>query len=653
MLESLSKNHSYNKNMRCKGASNVDEGDAKLNNNKVTEKSEKKTSHTNTLSKNSGNIMINKKQSQESADNQQLPLEDLLHSEKNDKQSNPKNLQKEDANFFTAEKDSLMLSEIQNTSSFMHSNPVKMNHEESTSSIDKDRTPQSEQSKQNKSQDLVSMFDKLRSDNVKKNNEKEKIQSYSNIGIGLNQSDNQNALLAFRKKNCATNLENTKKFSNLLDDESDDESFNSGPLNIGNLIGRPVEKNASEPFKKINKNAHMVGNLMSIEKSDGKNKKRNHFEGISMNHGELNFENQKMNVEKNDFVMDIEDLKPFTGNFGSPCDNKEVNQMDNLIRETNFSQEDEENSTKSESDDNISRRTRSKKTEPTNTTKTTHEAKGNFSASKMAEELIPMGPAQSNDGKTNSAKKKKPYKKIVVPAEIKSSSGKKQADTEKSSHNSSSKNSYNHNYLSGANALLPFTSFSMSEEMSKVDDSTNISPIKIDVLEEFSRFKKADFKIPKNNTLTKLQKANNSKGSSPQKKNGKFQSPSKNNNCLNEGNIFFEKPVEKKSSAKSKKDSNKDFDIDISAQTNNLTLTQRSEISFQEKNQFNIDSNEKDESNDSIKNENCYKREPQILLSFGEFMDAVSSEKIRTEDVRLDKDKHLVMEYLFKLTSGI
>lgn len=70
MLESLSKNHSYNKNMRCKGASNVDEGDAKLNNNKVTEKSEKKTSHTNTLSKNSGNIMINKKQSQESADNQ-------------------------------------------------------------------------------------------------------------------------------------------------------------------------------------------------------------------------------------------------------------------------------------------------------------------------------------------------------------------------------------------------------------------------------------------------------------------------------------------------------------------------------------------------------------------------------------------------------
>ena len=64
------------KNVRSKTSGNIDIVESKLNFFKAQEKSETKTSHTNTISKNNGNVLSNKKQSQESNDNQMLPLEE-------------------------------------------------------------------------------------------------------------------------------------------------------------------------------------------------------------------------------------------------------------------------------------------------------------------------------------------------------------------------------------------------------------------------------------------------------------------------------------------------------------------------------------------------------------------------------------------------
>lgn len=646
---------SNQQNYRGKTIANTDNNDSNLNPQKASEKSETKTSHTNTLSKNNGFVFSNKKQSQESNDNQQLPLEEQLHSDDKDKQSNPKNFIQESENFNTAEKfqDPQMLNEIQGKTSFMNSNPTKISHSDNTSSNEKEHMPQSEQSKQKKSHNLISMFDKLRSDNLKKNYGQEKSQSYGNIGIGVNQSDNQNALLAFRKKNSSAYLDNANKFSNLLDDQED---CNSSTLNIGDLIGNPLEQKGGNSFLKINKHASLVENLMSNEKesSPGKNNLErgvNPFSDINVNNCDFRAEDAKVDKYKDDNVMDIEDFLP---DVSPDFDYENKGSISNEDAEHESDQIDEESSKKSDHDDTISRRTRSKKVGPNPNNENTNEAKQalSYSGSKMAEELIPSECFMLNEGKANGSLKKKPYRKIKVPDEFKLSTDKKLFDNDMDSNHSSS-----YNCLTGANALLPTTNYSMSSGKNKKDESQNISPIKIDVQEEIN-FRKSDFKVPQNNYINKQTKVNNAKGMSPQKRKGldKFQSPSKNEEKCNEGNIFFEQPTnqtKKSSTTKSKKTNRSDYDAEVSTYTNNLLQTQHSEISFQEKNQFNVDSNEKTQNSDSPKNEIFTKREPQILLSFGEFMDAVSSEKIKTEDVRLDKDKHLVMEYQFKLTSGM
>lgn len=121
-------------------------------------------------------------------------------------------------------------------------------------------------------------------------------------------------------------------------------------------------------------------------------------------------------------------------------------------------------------------------------------------------------------------------------------------------------------------------------------------------------------------------------------------------------NPFFEQPslISKVSNKQQKKVNNNRSLNDNSC----LLMTQHSEVSFQEKNYNFMNSDEKNKQSEEGNNiDTCiYKRketkEPVELLSFGEFMDALSKEMIKPTEIKLEQDKHLIMEYLFKLTSN-
>jgi hypothetical protein len=129
-------------------------------------------------------------------------------------------------------------------------------------------------------------------------------------------------------------------------------------------------------------------------------------------------------------------------------------------------------------------------------------------------------------------------------------------------------------------------------------------------------------------------------------KNMKGNGMSLEEGCPTTGNIFFEKPSNKKASlCKNKGALRKEFEEEMKF-NGRLMMTQHSEISFQEK-RSNQNSAEKPKFGKKFSG----KREPEILLSYGEFMEAISKEILTPDAVTLTKDKHLIMEYLFKLTS--
>lgn len=116
------------------------------------------------------------------------------------------------------------------------------------------------------------------------------------------------------------------------------------------------------------------------------------------------------------------------------------------------------------------------------------------------------------------------------------------------------------------------------------------------------------------------------------------------NDIDNFGNIFFDKPSHNKSSLCGKRSElRKDFEQELKF-NGQLLMTQRSEVSFQEKGSFNDYNYGNDGREDS-----CEEKEVELMLTYGEFMDGVSSEILKLEDLNLGDNKDLIMEYLLQL----